>query len=159
MATCTPRAVHPFLLFIDIDRFKSYNDTYGHQAGDDALAAVARCIADNIRRPGDTAARYGGEEFIVLLPDTPEAGARQIAEKIRTAIIGLLIEHVGSELGHVSVSIGLASWTPDQAGETQVLIKEADEALYYAKASGRNKTVSFQDIAAASTPSEPVGAT
>lgn len=147
------------LLFIDIDRFKSYNDTYGHQAGDDALAAVARCIADNVRRPGDTAARYGGEEFIVLLPDTPEAGARQIAEKIRTAIIRLLIEHVGSELGHVTVSIGLASWTPGKAGDTEAIIKEADEALYYAKATGRNKTVSFHDIAAASTPSEPVAVT
>jgi diguanylate cyclase (GGDEF)-like protein len=140
------------VLFIDIDRFKSYNDTYGHQAGDDALAAVARCIADNVRRPGDTAARYGGEEFIVLLPDTPEAGARQIAEKIRTAIIGLLIEHVGTELGHVTVSVGLASATPGQGADTQALIKGADEALYYAKATGRNKTVSFQDIPAASMP-------
>ena len=68
-------------------------------------------------------------------------------------------EHVGSELGHVAVSIGLASWTPDKVGDTESIIKEADEALYYAKATGRNKTVSVQDIAAASTPSEPVGLT
>jgi Diguanylate cyclase, GGDEF domain/Cache domain len=64
------------LLFVDVDRFKAYNDTYGHQAGDDALAAVARCIGENIRRPADTAARYGGEEFVVLLPDTPQTGCR-----------------------------------------------------------------------------------
>jgi diguanylate cyclase (GGDEF)-like protein len=74
------------LLFVDIDRFKAYNDTYGHQAGDDALTAVAKCIGENIRRPMDSAARYGGEEFVVVLPDTAAEGAVQIAEKIRQAI-------------------------------------------------------------------------
>ena len=74
------------LLFVDVDRFKAFNDTYGHQAGDDALAAVARSIGDNIRRPADTAARYGGEEFVVILPDTPATGATEIAERIRAAI-------------------------------------------------------------------------
>ncbi|MFV8593100.1 diguanylate cyclase [Ralstonia pseudosolanacearum] len=130
------------LLFVDVDRFKSYNDTYGHQAGDDALATVARCIGDNIRRPGDTAARYGGEEFVVLLPDTPEEGAAQIAEQIRVAIDELALEHAGSEYGHVTASIGLASWTPELDGEPTAVIKAADEALYYAKATGRNKVAS-----------------
>ncbi|WP_175962314.1 sensor domain-containing diguanylate cyclase [Burkholderia pyrrocinia] len=135
------------LLFVDVDRFKAYNDIYGHQAGDDALTAVARCIGENIRRPVDTAARYGGEEFVVLLPDTPQTGAAQIAERIRAAIDELALEHAGSEYGRVTASIGLASWAPDQEGEPSAVIKAADEALYYAKATGRNKVATFQPTA------------
>ncbi|WP_442955595.1 sensor domain-containing diguanylate cyclase [Paraburkholderia sp. MPAMCS5] len=127
------------LLFVDIDRFKAYNDTYGHQAGDDALAAVARCIGENIRRPADTAARYGGEEFIVVLPDTMPEGASVIAEKIRAAISDLAIEHAGSEYGRVTASIGSASWTPDQETDVRTVLKAADQALYEAKVAGRNK--------------------
>lgn len=127
------------LLFVDIDWFKVYNDTYGHQAGDDALAAVAKCISDNIRRPVDHAARYGGEEFIVVLPDTSPEGAFSIAENIREAISDLGIEHSGSEFGHVTASIGAATWTPEQDSEVSAVIRVADEALYSAKAAGRNK--------------------
>jgi len=134
------------LLFVDVDRFKAYNDTYGHQAGDDALAAVARCIGENIRRPADTAARYGGEEFVVLLPDTPPAGAAQIAERIRAAIDELALEHAGSEYGRVTASIGLASWTPEQDNEPDAVIKAADEALYYAKTIGRNRVAALQPL-------------
>ncbi|BBP99809.1 two component system fusion protein [Burkholderia sp. SFA1] len=129
------------LLFVDIDRFKAFNDAYGHQAGDDALAAVARCIGDNIRRPADTAARYGGEEFVVVLPDTPAEGAACIAEKIRAAISDLSIEHAGSEFGRVTASIGLASWRPEHDDDVSALIRAADEALYDAKASGRNRVM------------------
>lgn len=131
------------LLFVDIDRFKAYNDTYGHQAGDDALAAVARCIGNNIRRPADSAARYGGEEFVVVLPDTPPAGAALIAEQIRAAISELAIEHAGSEYGRVTASIGAASWAPEQDSDVTAVIKAADEALYNAKATGRNKVSPF----------------
>ena len=127
------------LLFVDIDRFKSYNDTYGHQAGDDTLAAVARCITDNIRRPADSAARYGGEEFIVVLPDTAAPGASLIAEKIRSAISACQIEHAGSEYGCVTASIGAVSREPQPDDDLTAVIKAADEALYNAKASGRNK--------------------
>ncbi|GAB3626430.1 sensor domain-containing diguanylate cyclase [Pandoraea terrae] len=127
------------LLFVDLDRFKAYNDTYGHQAGDDVLAAAAQCIGENIRRPGDSAARYGGEEFVVVLPNTPPAGASLIAEKIRVAISELGIEHTGSEHGRVTASIGMASWTPNQGDDVTAVIKAADEALYNAKATGRNK--------------------
>jgi diguanylate cyclase (GGDEF)-like protein len=127
------------LLFVDIDRFKSYNDTYGHQAGDDTLAAVARCIADNIRRPADSAARYGGEEFVVVLPDTSALGASQIAEKIRSAISACQIEHAGSEYGCVTASIGTVSREPKPDDDLTAVIKAADEALYNAKAAGRNK--------------------
>ena len=131
------------LLFVDIDRFKAYNDTYGHLAGDDALAAVARCIGDNIRRPTDSAARYGGEEFIVVLPGTPPAGAVQIAEQIREAISELAIEHAGSEYGRVTASIGMASWAPEQDSDVSAVIRAADEALYNAKATGRNRVSPF----------------
>lgn len=127
------------LLFVDIDRFKAYNDTYGHQAGDDALASVARCIEKNIRRPADTAARYGGEEFIVVLPDTPPAGAARLGEQIRAAISDLAIEHAGSEYGRLTASIGTASWGSDADGDVSAVIKVADMALYQAKATGRNK--------------------
>nr|WP_311529690.1 sensor domain-containing diguanylate cyclase [uncultured Ralstonia sp.] len=127
------------LLFVDIDWFKLYNDTYGHQAGDDALAAVAKCIGDNIRRPTDSAARYGGEEFIVVLPDTSPEGAASIAEKIRAAISNLAIEHRGSEYGRVTASIGAAAWTPEQDVDVSAVIRAADEALYDAKATGRNR--------------------
>lgn len=133
------------LLFVDIDRFKAYNDTYGHQSGDDALAAVARCIGDNIRRPADTAARYGGEEFIVVLPDTPPQGASVIAEKIRSAINELAIEHAGSEYGRVTASIGSASWSPDHDADVTTVIKAADEALYTAKATGRNRVANCSE--------------
>lgn len=127
------------LLFVDIDRFKMYNDTYGHQAGDDALAAVAKCIGDNIRRPTDSAARYGGEEFVVVLPDTSPEGAASIAEKIRAAISNLAIEHKASEYGRVTASIGAAAWTPEQDVDVSAVIRAADAALYDAKATGRNR--------------------
>lgn len=129
------------LLFADIDHFKSYNDTYGHQAGDKALLEVAHCISENIRLPTDSAARYGGEEFIVVLPDTTANGAAQIAERIRSAIAALGIEHAGSEFGRVTASIGLATWNPEGGNEADVrdVIKAADKALYTAKATGRNK--------------------
>ncbi|CAD6561251.1 hypothetical protein LMG24235_07236 [Paraburkholderia sabiae] len=132
------------LLFVDIDRFKAYNDTYGHQAGDEALAAVARCIGDHIRRPADTAARYGGEEFVVVLPDTPAEGACKIAEEIRRAISQMAIEHAGSEYGRVTASIGSASCTPDDGTDATSVIKAADEALYNAKARGRNRVAVAQ---------------
>jgi diguanylate cyclase (GGDEF)-like protein len=127
------------LLFVDIDRFKAYNDTYGHQAGANTLAAVARCITDNIWRPTDSAARYGGEEFIVVLPDTSAFGASVVAEKIRSAISACQIEHAGSEYGCVTASIGTVSRKPQTHDDLTAVIKAADEAMYDAKATGRNK--------------------
>ena len=130
------------VLFVDIDWFKHYNDTYGHQAGDDALAAVAKCIRENLQRPADTAARYGGEEFIVVLPETTGTGAEVLAEKIRHAVAALAVEHGSSAAGRVTVSIGAASWDPQDDGEVasvDTLIRAADAALYDAKAAGRNR--------------------
>jgi diguanylate cyclase (GGDEF)-like protein len=133
------------LLFVDIDHFKAYNDTYGHQAGDNALLEVARCISANIRLPNDSAARYGGEEFLIVLPDTPANEAAQIAERIRNAIANLDIVHASSEFGRVTASIGFATWDPERDADEQTdaakVIKAADEALYHAKAAGRNKVL------------------
>ncbi|ASW04433.1 sensor domain-containing diguanylate cyclase [Paraburkholderia aromaticivorans] len=126
------------ILFVDLDRFKAYNDTYGHQAGDDVLAAVARCIARQIRRAGDITARYGGEEFVIVLPDTDSMGALAVAETLRQAVAHLAIEHAASELGRVTVSIGSASWQGRVADSVASVVKAADEALYQAKADGRN---------------------
>lgn len=131
------------LLFVDVDRFKAYNDIYGHQAGDDALAAVAKCIGENLRRPGDSAARYGGEEFLIVLPDTPAQGAEAIAERIRLAISDLHIEHAESEFGCVTASIGAAAWIPEDDGDMTAVIRAADQALYASKATGRNKVTLF----------------
>lgn len=133
------------VLFVDIDRFKIYNDTYGHQAGDDVIAKVARCISDSIRRPGDIAARYGGEEFIVALPDTETEGASHIAEAIRTAVFQLEIENIGSEFGCVTVSIGCASWDPKRDTDAASVIHAADAALYSAKTTGRNKVMVYSE--------------
>ncbi len=138
------------LLFVDVDRFKAYNDVYGHQAGDDALAAVGKCIAENIRRPADSAARYGGEEFLVVLPDTGQHGAVAIGEQIRLAISELGIEHAASEYGHVTASIGAAAWTPDSDGDVTAVVRAADRALYAAKATGRNRVALSDGLAIAS---------
>jgi len=102
------------LLVVDIDCFRAYNDNDGHQAGDTVLATVAKRIANNIRRPGDGAARYGGEEFLVVLPDTSSDGEEFIAENIRLAICKLAIEHTESAFGHITVSIGSATWGPER---------------------------------------------
>ncbi|WP_176109849.1 sensor domain-containing diguanylate cyclase [Paraburkholderia youngii] len=126
------------LLFVDIDHFKAYNDTYGHQAGDVALTAVARCIRGVIQRPGDCVGRYGGEEFVVVLPDTDVTGAGVVGEKIRAAIGELGIAHEGCGFGRVTVSIGATTSRPDRATDVGAVVRAADEALYRAKAGGRN---------------------
>ena len=126
------------VLFIDVDYFKAYNDTYGHALGDDALATVAHSIATAVRRPGDVPARYGGEEFVVLLPDTPLEGAQHIAEAIRLRVQACAIPHRASALGTVTVSIGCATASPPGLGGAYGLLGAADQQLYKAKAAGRD---------------------
>nr|WP_260400314.1 diguanylate cyclase [Paraburkholderia bannensis] len=136
---CARRNEKPLsLLFIDIDRFKSYNDQYGHQAGDVALKSVATRIAACLDRPGDHAARYGGEEFIVVLPDTDTRGAALMAEKIRSAVFNLQIEHRQAPLQMLTVSIGVSTTAVDRVTDASTLLKTADMALYEAKRLGRN---------------------
>jgi len=124
------------LLMIDADHFKTFNDTLGHQAGDEVLIGIAICISDTVRRAGDCAARYGGEEFAVLLPDMSPADAFAVAETIR-----LKVEQWCGEAAITTVSIGVASLIPDARTEWTEMVKAADQALYAAKAGGRNRTV------------------
>ena len=119
------------LLMIDADHFKAYNDTFGHQAGDEVLIGIAICISDSLRRAGDCGARYGGEEFAVLLPAFSAEEALDVAENIRLKV------QQWSE--HTSISIGVASMTPDVTQEWSELVGAADKALYAAKAGGRNR--------------------
>lgn len=131
------------VLFVDIDWFKAYNDTYGHQAGDDALIEVALTIVRCVRRPGGRAARYGGEEFLVVLPDTGPANALIIAERIHAAVSQLDIHHEFGANGRISVSVGVASGTTDAFADVAALVKAADEAMYQVKSTGRDKVLLF----------------
>jgi diguanylate cyclase (GGDEF)-like protein len=130
------------LLFCDIDHFKQFNDTYGHQAGDDCLVRVAQAMEDTLNRPADLAARYGGEEFVGLLVDTDAEGARLLAERVRVRVEGLEIEHVPSEVAAVlTVSLGAAAVVPRAGLRPEDLVNLADKALYAAKQRGRNRVV------------------
>jgi diguanylate cyclase (GGDEF)-like protein len=130
------------LIFCDIDYFKLYNDTYGHQTGDDCLRAVADTIGTNCQRPGDFVARYGGEEFIVILPNTEAEGAVHLAEDIRQEIERLKIPHMRSQVSpYITLSLGVSCVSPSADITPESLIGVADKALYEAKNQGRNRTV------------------
>jgi diguanylate cyclase (GGDEF)-like protein len=123
------------LLMIDADHFKTYNDTYGHQAGDQVLVGIAICISDSVRRAGDCPARFGGEEFAVLLPGISGTDALGVAENIRRKV-----EHWSEDLV-TTVSVGVASMIPVAGLDWSHLVEAADKALYAAKANGRNQSV------------------
>lgn len=127
------------VLMVDIDHFKGLNDRYGHAAGDSCLRIVARTMQHALARPGDVLARYGGEEFIALLHDANLHGAQLVAERMRAAVQSLAIEHQGSPLGVVTVSIGVASAAIDEGMPATQLVEAADKALYAAKCAGRNQ--------------------
>jgi len=130
------------LIFCDIDYFKLYNDTYGHQAGDDCLRAVANTIRANCKRPCDFVARYGGEEFIVILPNTAAEGAVHLAEDIREEIERLRIPHMRSQVSrYITLSLGVSCVFPSVHIAPESLIGAADNALYDAKKQGRNRAV------------------
>jgi diguanylate cyclase (GGDEF)-like protein len=127
------------LILADIDYFKKYNDTYGHQAGDACLRRVADALRFCARRSVDLVARYGGEEFAVILPNTTTVGASLVAEEIRVVVNTLEIAHVQSAVSqHVTLSLGIASINPTPNTSPTILIAAADAALYKAKAAGRN---------------------
>lgn len=130
------------VIMVDIDHFKRYNDHHGHQAGDRCLQAVASAIAASMRRPVDLVARLGGEEFAVVMPEADPAAARAAAERVRQAVQALGLSHPAS-LTHavVTLSVGVASELIDARSEAHVLLQEADQALYRAKALGRNQVV------------------
>lgn len=125
---------------IDIDRFKQYNDAVGHQAGDECLRRVAAALQSGLTRATDLVARYGGEEFVMLLPGADPEASGMIAERIRTRILALGIEHPDSDVSaQVSVSIGCATAHPMPGDAAENLVQSADEALYCAKRAGRNR--------------------
>lgn len=134
------RAESPLaLVMIDIDFFKDYNDSFGHQQGDLCLQQVARALAEALSRPGDRVVRYGGEEFAVLLPDTTAKGGMEVAESIRQTIRSLSIPAANMSISpYVSVSLGVASIVPQRNQAAAELVQQADKALYQAKQSGRN---------------------
>jgi diguanylate cyclase (GGDEF)-like protein len=127
------------ILMIDLDEFHLYNETYGHPGGDECLRRVSEALAAELRRPSDLLGRYGGEEFVAVLPDTNLDGAAAVAERMRSAVARLDLPHAGSCHGIVSVSIGVASCTPDAETDPERLVASADRAMYKAKRGGRNQ--------------------
>ena len=128
------------VVLIDVDCFKGYNDTYGHQAGDECLRSVASVLASVLKRPADLAARFGGEEFVIMLPATPPEGARMVAEQMRSGVEALDIAHTASvACPRVTISLGLATVVPERTSTAAALITAADQALYMAKREGRNQ--------------------
>ena len=122
------------LLMIDVDFFKTYNDSFGHVEGDEALRKVAAAIREASSRPSDLPARYGGEEFALVLPNTSPGGARLVAEKLRMAVEALKIPHIApAEGASLTISIGLSTMTPVQGTDCRQLIMAADKGLYTAK--------------------------
>jgi len=132
------------LAMIDVDSFKLYNDNYGHQAGDACLREVARVIQAAVHRATDLAARYGGEEFAFIAPLNNVAQAAQIAETIRAQLQALALPHERAAAGCVTVSIGVASMIPTERQSAELLVRAADQALYRAKAQGRNRIMQAQ---------------
>lgn len=132
------------LLFIDIDRFKRFNDTYGHQLGDQVLRLVARTLTDCVKGR-DTAARYGGEEFAILLPQTRVVDAMRLAEQIRKTMMRCKIvsKTTGDDYGHITLSIGVSGYVPGE--KLTEMVRRADAALYCAKHKGRNQVVAETD--------------
>ncbi len=133
------------VIMIDIDHFKQYNDTYGHQAGDRCLRQVAQTINNTVRRPKDLAARYGGEEFIVVLSDISPDGSITVAENIRSQVKALAIPHATAEVSeYVTISLGVSNTIPAINSQAERLILAADKALYLAKQKGRDRVEMYQ---------------
>ena len=140
------------LLMLDIDNFKSFNDTYGHQSGDQCLTAVANELGRVPQRAGDRVARYGGEEFAALLPSTDPPGAMALAERMRAAVEALNIPHTAGVGGCVTISVGRATVESTDGMSAETLVAAADAALYNAKRSGRNRVAAAVAVASTRSP-------
>ena len=134
------------LLMIDADKFKAYNDTYGHPRGDSCLKQIAEAAQDVVSRPGDLVARFGGEEFAVVLPNTENAGAMKVAQEICEAMTSRKLPHSGNPYGIMTISIGCATMVPRLGQHAIHLIELADKALYEAKNNGRNRACNGNEL-------------
>ncbi|HEY0635961.1 MAG TPA: diguanylate cyclase, partial [Gammaproteobacteria bacterium] len=147
------------LLLIDIDFFKTYNDSLGHQAGDQCLREVAQTLQNEMKRPADLVARYGGEEFAVILPDTDQFGAGVVALNINNALRQRALHHPASSIAPIiTLSIGVNAIIPDSLASTQEFIEGADRALYEVKHNGRN-SIGFAQREKVATPASHEGRT
>ncbi|MBV8299697.1 MAG: GGDEF domain-containing protein [Candidatus Eremiobacteraeota bacterium] len=141
------------VLMIDVDHFKKYNDSHGHQAGDEILRRVAQAVQAAVLRPDDVAARYGGEEFAIVLPLAEGEASRVVGERVRHNVRGLAIPYPEAPTGIVTVSVGVASTRPHESGvEPKELLTSADQALYQAKREGRDRVVLAPLLGARSIP-------
>ena len=134
------------VIMLDIDYFKEYNDHYGHQAGDDCLRRVAGLLDAVAARPRDLVARYGGEEFVLIAPATDSASAMALARRACEAVQALALEHVRSDQGVITISVGVAALVPGAGHSVEELLRAADAALYRAKEQGRNQAVLAHDL-------------
>ena len=128
------------LVMCDVDHFKRFNDEFGHDAGDTVLQSVAAEMR-GLFRDGDVVCRFGGEEFTIIAPGTMAAALVSRVERVRHAVADLKVHQSGRRLGSISMSFGIATWTPDMSRDSAALIHAADAALYQAKREGRNRTV------------------
>ena len=136
------------LIICDVDEFKHYNDTYGHQAGDTCLQEVAQTMKKAVKRSSDQVFRYGGEEFTILLPNTPLKGVMEVAQLLRQHLAAKQIPHQSSRVSnYVTVSMGVSCLIPTEEYSPEVLIQQADEALYEAKKQGRDRAIAYQPFA------------
>jgi diguanylate cyclase (GGDEF)-like protein len=134
------------ILLLDLDHFKAYNDHFGHLAGDDALREVARAMSSRVNRPADACCRVGGEEFAIILAPVEDTGALTVAERVRMSVQQLRIRHAPQiDLPGMTVSIGVAVANSANAAAVATLYQRADQALYRAKAMGRNRVISHSE--------------
>jgi len=131
------------VILCDVDHFKKYNDSFGHLKGDDCLKDVAKALQSVCKRASDLVARYGGEEFAVVLPDTNIVDAERMAQAMCDAVSGMKCDHPESEHKVVTISMGVYSDEPDKSHNSVYMLEKADEALYKAKESGRNRVVAY----------------
>jgi diguanylate cyclase (GGDEF)-like protein len=144
------------LLMIDVDHFKTLNDSLGHQIGDNYLMLVGSELSRLCRRKVDVPARYGGEEFAIVLPDTTADYANQFAEDVRKAIAAMQLPHLASSIAPIlTVSVGVATASRDRCCTPEALVAAADQALYAAKRGGRNRVSVFQPEADSEECSSP----
>lgn len=135
------------LIMVDIDKFKEFNDEFGHLAGDECLAKIATLLNQRVIRTGDFIARYGGEEFVIILPATDKEGAINFATDLQQYVFSLSIPHAANvQSEFVTISMGIATFSPEKSMELKVFIDNADKAMYQAKSLGRNTVAHFDDM-------------